>query len=133
MNRASNRASPRSAICAGLLLLSVVVASPVSEAAGKPRLPKGVKATRLDDGRYAVTASVSASPPGRDRVARLDARTLLEVAAATLCPEGHDLEIDGSPRISIDGAGRFTTMSRGTVRCRTASSADAMSDPQQTK
>jgi hypothetical protein len=107
------------------LLMLAVFASPTIEAAGQPRLPKGVKATRLDDGAYTVVAKASASPPVGDEVLRLDARGLLEAAATRLCPDGHDLEIDDGPRLSIDPSGRFTTTMRGTVRCRPVTPVDA--------
>lgn len=102
----------------------VAIASPTIEAAGQPRLPKGVQATRLDDGAYTVVAKASASPPVGDDVVRLDARGLLEAAATSLCPDGHDLEIDDGPRLSIGPSGRFTTTMRGTVRCRPAAPVD---------
>jgi hypothetical protein len=100
------------------LLGLVVIVSPASEAADKPRLPKGVKAVRLADGSYDVTVKTSAKPPSGDQVVRLDPRGLLEEAAARLCPHGHDLETDGSSRLSIDPSGNFTTTLRATVRCR---------------
>jgi hypothetical protein len=83
----------------------------------RPRLPKGVEAVRLEDGRYAVTVKTSTALPSGDQVVRADPRARLERAAVLLCPSGHDLETDGAVRIGIDPAGRFTSTLRGFVRC----------------
>jgi hypothetical protein len=125
--RVRMRSSAHRAAGLALLLFGLMaMVSPASEAAGKPRLPKGVKAVRLGDGGYDVTAKRSATLPSGDRVVTLDARGLLEEAATRLCPGGHDLETDGSARLSVDPSGNFTTTVRGTVRCREATSVDAL-------